>query len=211
VAITHASTEGWGWRRTTRSTARWLLRLVRLIATGLLAGALAGFLAGGVGSRLAMRAVTLLAGEEHRGELTEAQARVGEISTEGTLFLIFAGSFLGLGGGLLYLVARRWLPGRPWQKGLVFGVWLLAALGWVVIDGDNVDFRLFVPSVVSVGLFAALYLLFGLIVAPVVERLDRAGGRRPANGLVAAAGYAALALAAAYGMSRDLEALRAIF
>ena len=191
---------------------RRVLRLLRLVATGLLAGAVAGFLAGGVGSRLAMRAVTLLAGAEHRGELTEAQARVGEITAEGTLFLLLAGTFLGMGGGLLYVAVRRWLPGRSWQKGLAFGIWLLAVLGWLIVDGDNVDFRLFVPSAVSVGLFAALYLLFGLIVAPLVERLDRRGGRRPTHRSLALAGYAILLISAlALGLPHDLAALRAIF
>jgi hypothetical protein len=207
-----ASITGRSRRATPPAALRGLLRLVRLVAIGLLAGAVAGFLAGGVGSRLAMRAVTLLAGDEHRGRLTEAQARVGEITTEGTLFLFFAGTFLGLGGGLLYVAVRRWLPGRPWQKGLAFGVWSLTVLGWVIIDGNNVDFQLFVPSAVSVGLFATLYLLFGLIVAPLVELLDRTGGRRPTNRFLALTGYAILlAVALAFGLPRDLAALRAIF
>jgi hypothetical protein len=182
-----------------------------VVTIGLLAGAVAGFLAGGVGSRLAMRAVTILAGPEHRGELTEAQARVGEVTTEGTAFLLFAGTFLGLGGGLLYVAVRRWLPGRGMAKGLSFGVWLLLVLGWIVIDGDNIDFHLFVPSSVSVSLFATLYVAFGVIVARIVERLDRTGGRLPANRMLAGAGYTVLAGAVAFGVQRDLASLRAIF
>lgn len=197
--------------RSIRLVARRALRLVRLVLIGLVAGAAAGFLAGGVGSRLAMRAVTFLAGPEHRGELTEAQAIVGEVTVEGTGFLLVAGTFLGLPGGLLYLAVRSWLPGRAVTRGLAFGTWLLLVLGWVVIDGDNVDFRLFVPSAVSVGLFASLYLLFGLIVAPIAERLDRGGGGRPANRVLAFAGYVAIALAVAWGLGRDVAALRAIF
>jgi hypothetical protein len=194
-----------------RIVARRVVRFVRLVAVGLVAGAAAGFLAGGVGSRLAMRAVSLLAGPEHRGELTEAQAVVGEITVGGTGFLLVAGTFLGLAGGLLYLAVRPWLPGRAVTRGLAFGVWLLLVLGWVVIDGDNVDFRLFVPSAVSVGLFASLYLLFGLMTAPLVERLDRRGGRRPANRFLAFAGYLAVAAAIVWGLERDVAALRAIF
>jgi hypothetical protein len=212
LAIPGASIAGRFRHSALPAALRRVVRLARLVAIGLLAGGVAGFLAGGLGSRLAMRAVTLLAGEEHRGRLTEAQARVGEITAEGTLFLLVAGTFLGLGGGLLYVAVRRWLPGRPWQKGLAFGVWLLAVLGWLIVDGDNVDFRLFVPSAVSVGLFAALYLLFGLIVAPLVEWLDRSGGRRPTNRLLALTGYAILLAAAlAFGLPRDLAELRAIF
>ena len=197
--------------RSIRVVARRAWRLVRLVGIGLVAGAAAGFLAGGVGSRLAMRAVTLLAGPEHRGELTEAQAVVGEITVDGTGFLLVAGTFLGLAGGLLYLAVRPWLPGSAATRGLAFGLWLLSSLGWVVIDGDNVDFRLFVPSAVSVGLFASLYLLFGLVVATIVERLDRGGGRRSANRVLAFASYLVIATAVAWGLGRDIASLRAIF
>ena len=160
-------------------------------------------------------AAGLLARLVRSPRLTERVSLAGALLTCGaglalSLDVVAAGPRTAL-GGLLYVVGRRWFPSRGLVKGLTFGLWLLMVLGWVVIDGDNVDFRLFVPSAVSVGMFASLYLCFGLVVAPIVERLDRGGGRRPANRLLVVTGYAILAAAVILGLTRDIAALRAIF
>ena len=60
-------------------------------------------------------------------------------------------------------------------------------------------------------MFAALYLLFGVVVAPIVERLDRRGGRLPTNRGLVFAGYAILLAAAIIGLTRDIAEFRAIF
>jgi hypothetical protein len=190
---------------------RFLRRGVFLIGVALLAGLAAGLVAGGVGSRLAMRIVALLAPPEDQGALTDAEARVGEISLDGTLFLLLAGATLGLFGGLLYLAVRRWMPGGTLGKGLAFGTLLLIVFGSAIIEGGNPDFRQFVPSPVSVGLFASLFIAFGLIAAAIVERMDRGGGGLPGNRYVSTAGYAVIAVAAAAGLRQDFDALTAIF
>ena len=195
----------------TYPAVRFLRRGVFLIGISLLAGLAAGIVAGGIGSRLAMRIVALLAPPEDQGALTDAEARVGEISLDGTLFLLLAGATLGLFGGLLYLALRRWMPGGTLGKGLAFGALLLILFGHVIIEGGNPDFRQFVPSPVSVGLFASLFIAFGLIAAAIVERMDRGGGGRPRNRYGTAAGYVAIAVAAAAGLRQDIDALTAIF
>jgi hypothetical protein len=192
-------------------SVRFLRRGVFLIGIALLAGLVAGLVAGGIGSRLAMRIVALLAPPEDQGALTDADARVGEISLEGTLFLLLAGATLGLFGGLLYLAVRRWMPGGTLGKGLAFGALLLILFGHVIIEGRNPDFRQFVPSPVSVGLFASLFIAFGLIAASIVERMDRGGGGMPRNRYVSAGGYAVIAIVAAAGLRQDIDALTAIF
>ena len=193
------------------SVWRLLRRFTFLVGIGLLAGLVAGFIAGGVGSRAAMRAVSLLAGREHYGEITDAEAVVGQITGEGTGFLLFFGTFLGLLGGLLYVAVRRWVPGTRSRKGLAFGGLLLLLFGSLIIEGDNSDFRRFVPSPVSVAMFAAIPVLYGLIASAIVERLDRGGGSPPRNRVLALGGYAVLAVAGLVGLVRDLQALAQIF
>jgi len=194
-----------------RSGWRLLGRLAFLVGLGLLAGLAAGFVAGGVGSRAAMRAIALLAGREHSGEITDADAVVGQITGGGTAFLLFFGTSLGAPGGLLYVAVRRWVPGSGLRKGLAFGGLLLLLFGSLVIEGDNPDFRQFVPSYVSVALFASLFFLYGLIASVIVERLDRGGGSPPRGRILALGGYAALALAGLFGLARDVRVLAEIF
>ena len=150
-------------------------RLVRAMGIGVLAGLAAGFVAGGLGSRVAMRISAIAAGPAMRGTFTENGNRVGEITQDGTLFLVvFNGPIVGLFGGLVYIALRPWLPRAGRWRGLAFGALLLAVFGAVIIDADNIDFRLFGPPLLNVGMFAALFVLFGLIVAPLAERADRA-------------------------------------
>ena len=150
-------------------------RLVRAMGIGVLAGLAAGFLAGGVGSRLAMRISAIAAGPDQQGVLTENGNRVGEITLDGTLFLLlFGGVFAGLVGGLVYIAVQPWLPRSSRWRGLAFGVLLLAVFGFVVIEGDNFDFHRFGPPLLNVGMFATLFVLFGLVAAPLADRADRA-------------------------------------
>jgi hypothetical protein len=62
----------------------------------------------------------------------------------GTLALIlFTGLASGLFGGIVYAVVEPWLRRwRPWH-GLAFGVGLFLALGLLVLDPFNFDFRRF--------------------------------------------------------------------
>jgi hypothetical protein len=186
-------------------------RFLFLIAISLFGGLMAGIIAGGIGSRLAMRVVAALAPARDQGTLTDADAVVGAFRLEGTLFLLFTGGTFGLFGGLLYLALRRWMPGRAIGRGLAFGALLLLVFGSLIIEGGNPDFRRFVPSPVSVGLFASLFILYGLIIAATVERLDRHGGAPLRNRYAVVGGYAGIAVAGVVGLTRDLDALTAIF
>lgn len=150
-----------------------VVRFLRIVGVGGLTGYVAGVIAAGIGSRLAMRIVSLVAGHEHYGELTEAEERVGQISTGGTVFLIFFGGIVGIGGALLFLASRRWLPWSGWRLGLAFGCLILLALGPMVVDGENFDFSEFGSPTLNILMFAALFLLFGILIATLFERLDR--------------------------------------
>jgi hypothetical protein len=149
-----------------------VMRAVRLLAIGVMAGFGAGF-AGGIGARLAMRVSGLLTDPRNRGLLTENGNVVGEITFAGTFFLAVFAGLLGVLGGLLYVAIRSRLPGTGWRRGLIYGGLLLATFGFVVMDKNNPDYHLFGPPGVNVGTFSLLYVLFGLVVAPLADWLDR--------------------------------------
>src|SRR3990172_7155297 len=67
----------------------------RAVTVAVISGAAAGVIAGGVGSRVAMRIVAITASDADQGAITDAEETVGEITAEGTIFLVFIG-----GGGV---------------------------------------------------------------------------------------------------------------
>jgi len=153
----------------------------RTLAVGMLAGLVAGFVVGGLGSRLAMRIMALTSGNA-RGFETDFGATIGEVTVGGTVFLLIAGSVLGMAGGIAYVAIRRLLPGAVWVKGLAFGALLLALTGRLLVAPDNLDFVILSPAALAVGMFAALPVLYGLLLVPLAQRLEPAirGVRRPA-------------------------------
>jgi hypothetical protein len=88
-------------------TAEFVTWAARNLAPGVIAGFVSGLIVGGAGSRLAMRILALTSAEFVRGAGTEAGATIGEITLEGTLFLVVAGSILGILGGSS---SRRFAP-----------------------------------------------------------------------------------------------------
>ena len=144
-------------------------RIGRMVVIGVLGGIAAGFLVGGIANRLIMRILAMVNWEK-AGVMTEN----GKMTAGGTIGLIvFVGLISGIIGGLMYVVIRRWLPGYGLLKGLAFGLVLLCFFGTIVFDPDNIDFALFGPRELSVGLFALLFPLYGIVVSLVVERYDR--------------------------------------
>lgn len=152
-----------------------LLRYVRGIAIAVVGGFVAGPLVLGLGGRLAMRITAATSDDRVQGTLTEAEETVGEITLGGTVGLvIFVGLFGGFMGGLLYMLIRRWLRGPAWRAGLVVGVLGLAVFGRLAaLDPDSVDFELLSPRWLAVLLFVLLAPSFGIVLAALIERLDR--------------------------------------
>jgi len=154
------------------STSAWLALggLIQAAVNGALAGAIAGALAGGVGGRIAMRITAIMATDAEQGALTDAGERVGDITFEGTLALIFFGGiFSGVLGGFVFAATSRWFRDAGRATGVLFGVFLLATLGWGVIEGDNFDFATFGAVTANLAMFAAIFLLFGVLVAPLYD------------------------------------------
>lgn len=148
--------------------------VVREITAGALAGGIAGAIAGGLGGRLAMRITALMATEAEQGILTEAEETVGQITLDGSLALIvFGGVLIGVLGGLIYAAVSRWVADFRGWRGLVFGIVLLITLGWGIIEGDNFDFATLGSVTVNLAMFSAIFVLFGVLVAPLYARIRR--------------------------------------
>ena len=144
-----------------------------MVVMGILGGIAAGFLVGGIAGRLIMRILAMV-NEEKAGVMTENGNITGEITASGTLgLIIFVGLISGVIGGLVFVMIRRWLPGGGLLKGVVFGLILLCFFGSILFDPDNIDFALFGPRQLSVGLFALLFPLYGVVASLFVERFDR--------------------------------------
>ena len=149
--------------------------VVREIAAGSLSGIVVGIVVGGIGSRLVMRLSAIAAGSGVEGVTTANGNRVGEITVGGTIALIiFGGVFAGIFGGLLYASVRPWLAPFARWRGLVFGFGVLALAGSLILDAANSDFIVLRPPLLNVAMFAAVFLIFGIAIAPVFDRTLRA-------------------------------------
>lgn len=140
------------------------------IRGAVLAGALAGFVSAGIGSRVVMRIIAVL-NPDRVGVMTDSSATVGLISLGGTMSLLILGTVAGVLGGLVYLGLRRWLWVPPMWRGLAFACVTLLTIGPLLFDPTNVDFQVFEPVLLIVALFAALFVLNGLVVARAVDRI----------------------------------------
>jgi hypothetical protein len=167
----------------------------------MVAGAIAG-----LGSRLVMFAVRLM-NPSYNGVPTHANAEVGRITAEGTLSLVIEGVFYGVPGAVVYLIVRRWVPGTGFLKGVAYGGFLLIVAGPIVLDG-NYEFFRYVSARVSFALFALLYPLYGLVVAPLTERLGHGARGRPGNRVVTWLGFLVIGGVLVWSMTRDLVLLR---
>jgi len=172
------------------------------IGTFALAGALAGILVGGLGGRIVMRIAGAMSDPMTLASLRTANGNVlGEITLGGTLALaIFAGLVPGLVGGVAYGASLPWLVPLGRWSGAAFGLVLLAAIGPAVLEPFNFDFQKFGKPVVNVALFAALFPLFGLVVAAAAHHIS-ASSRSRAWQIAAGLALAALLLATGLGLN----------
>jgi hypothetical protein len=150
------------------------LAVARHLGTASLAGVIAGVVVGGLLGRIVMRVSGFTAGPALVGVSTSNGNRVGDITVAGTLALVvFVGLAVGLVGGIVYAVVEPWLRRvRPWH-GLAYGVALLLAFGFTVLEPSNFDFRRFGVSALNVAMFAALFVVFGAATAWLFDAVSR--------------------------------------
>ena len=141
------------------------------MASAIAPGFIAGLIIGGLGSRIAMRVMALTSTDTVQGTETEFGATVGQISLGGSIFLLLAGGAIGVLGALMFLALRRWLPGKGWVRGLLFGSSLVAIFGRVIIDSDNEDFVILDPPELAIGMFGTIFVIYGLLFVLLYEGL----------------------------------------
>ena len=158
---------------------------LRSPAAALGVGAFVGLIVAGGGARGAMRLIALADDREDFGLSTEGGDIIGEVTLEGTLFVLLAGLVLGIAGSFLYLGLRRWLPERPLFRALCFALITLGFGLAATINGNEGDF-VFVNTAVSIGAFACVLLVYGVLVPTLLDRLAprTASGSRWGRGLV---------------------------
>jgi hypothetical protein len=149
------------------------------LAAGVTGGFVAGLFIGGVGGRLAMLLLRLTSPSALRGVLTDDGFTIGRVSAE-TFFLLGVTAALGIAGGILYVVVRRWIPigWRVPAMTVFFG--LVGASG--IIGPDGLDFSALSPLPLAIAMFVAIPTLYGAAMPFIVERLLREGSilrRRP--------------------------------
>jgi hypothetical protein len=156
-----------GWTRQAASMAR-------VAAIAAFAGFVTGFVTLGAGSRIAMRVAAILSADELQGAITTNQERVGEITLSGTWTLLLTGGFFGLGLGLAFAMIRPFLPESGWRRAAASGAVFFAICGFATLEGGhNRDYERFGIAGLNVCLFTLLPLLFGVMIVPLFDWLER--------------------------------------
>lgn len=152
-----------------------LVAVARRVGAASLAGVVAGIVVGGLLGRIVMRVAGFTAGPELAGAFTANGNRVGDITFAGTAdIVIFVGLSAGFAGGVLYALVEPWLrPLRPWH-GLGYGVGLFVTFGFLVLDPTNRDFQRFGSPPLNITMFTSLFLVFGVVVAWLFDRVHAA-------------------------------------
>ena len=140
------------------------------LGAGVTAGFLAGVLIGGIGGRIAMLVLRLTSDPRLHGIATDDGFTIGRVSAE-TLFLLGVTAGLGMAGGLLYLVVRRWIPAPARIPVMVVFFALVGGAG--VVRPSEVDFSLLAPLPLAIALFIAIPAGYGAAMPLLTERLLR--------------------------------------
>jgi hypothetical protein len=131
----------------------------KIVFIGLASGLLTGVVILGVGGRIAMRVVALL-----------ARAEPG-FSFGGTLEVLSFASLVGLASGPVFATMGKRSPGSELLKGAVFGALVFFVV--VLLPGEAKNAAFAFPELfpVTIAMFAALFIAFGIALAKVCERV----------------------------------------
>ncbi len=137
------------------------------------AGVPVGIIVGGLGSRLAMFVLRLSSPDSVRGVESDDGFTIGRFTLSGTLNLWLLGAAVGVIGAVAYLLVRPWLLGPPAFRYVSVGLACGAVVGSMLLHADGVDFALLKPKWFAMALFIALPALFGLVIGPAVEAVEK--------------------------------------
>ncbi|HEX4743798.1 MAG TPA: hypothetical protein VFW12_03915 [Candidatus Limnocylindria bacterium] len=142
---------------------------VRVLAAVGAAGIVVGVPLGLLG-RAIMKVGAVAAGPTVVGVHTSAGNVVGDFTLDGTAALVlFSGILPSIGLGLLYLAIRPLLRPHGGWRGAALGVYALALAGPFVLEPGNNDFVRFGPPALNVLMFALLFIVAGVAIAPLVD------------------------------------------
>jgi hypothetical protein len=132
---------------------------------GLFCGMMAGGVVLGVGGRMVMRALAVIAEREV------------DFSFSGTIEVVAFGAIIGSIAGAAFVAIKKYLPGATPLKGMSFGLLTFLALAIVrlpSVERSAVAFEGFLPPIVL--MFGAVFLLYGIALAIAEEGLSRRFG-----------------------------------
>jgi hypothetical protein len=153
-----------------------LAEITRTLSISAIAGAMGGIFVAGVLGRLAMRLLAVTS-PSAQGRITDDKAVVGQITLAGTANLALFGAIAGVVGGLIYPWVRRVLPETRRGRIIGYGLFTGAVGGALFVhDHPSFDYTMLTPAWLAVGMFIALPLIFGSLVAALVETVDHDGG-----------------------------------
>lgn len=147
---------------------------VRSLSAAVSLGAILGLVIGGIGGRLAMRLLFLTSPDSVKGLESDDGFVIGKFGLVDTLNLLAFGVLVGVFGALVYLLIRRWLPKERRFRSFTSGGLAAATVGAAIVHPDGVDFTLLEPLWLAVALFLVIPGLFGVLIAPFVDRTDEA-------------------------------------
>lgn len=147
-----------------KSYALTLRLFIKQLITGLVAGTLAGAVILGLGGRLVMRLIAIIGGVKTGASLS------------GTLEIIAFGSLVGAASGLGYTLVKIILPRLPqsrWIKGILMGLLIYGILLLVPFESKLAARGFPHLQFLIHALFAGVCLIFGLILIPSIDKLQR--------------------------------------
>ena len=156
---------------------------LRLVSLGILSGLLVGILMG-IAARMAMRIVALVVNQGL------------EFTVGGTLGILLMVSLSSVLLGLIFVAVRKYLPAAGLLKGLAFSGLVFLCIGIPFLLGllGPADEVAVGPPLLGRSLFGALFLIYGLAVEMIFERLLSLTARLRARTLLAVALLALLSL-----------------
>lgn len=153
-----------------------MARTGRRLAVATSAGALSGLLVGGFGGRLAMMLLARLA-PETSGVVSDDGFVIGQFNLFATLNLLLLGTFLGVLGGGIYLIARTLMIGPRWFQVLSISLGPAVVVGAMLVHTDGVDFISLRPTWLAIALFVAIPGLYAVLLTSICERWLHPDGR----------------------------------
>ena len=149
------------------------LRFLRAVASAVIAASVAALVTG-LYLRVAMWFL-VAANDSYSGAVSGHEGAVyGTWTWSGTWAItgqvLFLAWFLGIA---LYALVRRVVSGRSLTRGLAFGLLLLGLGGQLVLDPSIFEYVRFITPIYAIVLFAASYLVYGVVHAAIADAISR--------------------------------------